>query len=144
MRECRGCKRTLGTSEFASDTRTRCKGCELFTITLKNTRGRGAPLEMELDEVLEVFGASGSRRCFYCGIDEASYVSLRIPTPGGIGLRLGLDRIDSAAPYVAGNVVICCLVCNRIKSSTFTHDEMLAIGRAINESWRARGLDAVL
>src|SRR5678815_4920208 len=99
MRECRGCRRRLGESEFATAARTSCKGCELFVITTRNTRGRGAPLEMTRQEVLDVFADAASRRCFYCGIDEASYVRLRIPTPGGVGLRLGLDRVDSSASY---------------------------------------------
>ena len=57
-------------------------------------------------------------------------------------MRLGLDRIDSSGPYTVSNVVVCCLVCNRIKSSIFSHDEMRRIGRAIGEIWTARGLHA--
>jgi hypothetical protein len=99
---------------------------------------------MTRQEVLDVFADAASRRCFYCGIDEASYVRLRIPTPGGVGLRLGLDRVDSSASYTRDNVVVCCLVCNRVKSSTFSHEEMQSIGRAINANWVTRGLNAVL
>ena len=92
---------------------------------------------------MAVFGSADLRRCFYCGISEPAYVSLRIPTPsGGPGLRLGLDRKDSDAPYREGNVVVCCLVCNRVKSSTFTHEEMIHLGRLIRDVWVARGLDA--
>ena len=68
-----------------------------------------------------------------------------VKTPSGKpGLRLGLDRKDTAAPYRSGNVVVCCLVCNRLKSSTFTHAEMLELGRCVMRIWRGRGLDAAL
>lgn len=116
-----------------------------YDVTRSNERGRGKPLRMTRKELLRAFGASATRRCFYCGISEAAYIGLRIPTPSGKpGLRLGLDRIDSAASYTPGNVVICCLVCNRVKSSTFSHREMVRLGRAIHESWVDRGLDARL
>jgi hypothetical protein len=95
--------------------------------------------------MLEAFGAAASRRCYYCGISEAAYVELRVVTPSGKpGLRLGIDRTDSSAAYRAGNVVVCCLVCNRIKSSLFSHGEMQELGRTINMLWQARGIDAVL
>lgn len=37
---------------------------------------------------------------------------------------VGLDRKDSSKGYVVGNVVACCLACNRIKNEHLTHDEM--------------------
>jgi len=40
--------------------------------------------------------------CHYCG--------------GEVTQRLGLDRVDSAKGYIPGNVVQCCLNCNRMKS----------------------------
>jgi hypothetical protein len=102
-------------------------------------------LELTRDELLAVFTTAAERRCFYCGISEAAYVSLLVPTPSGKpGLRLGLDRVDTGRPYVDGNVVVCCLVCNRLKSSTFAHTEMVEVGRTVNSIWRQRGLDADL
>lgn len=144
-RTCTSCRRELTDADFATPLRKVCKGCELYKVTLSNTRGRGAPLEMTRGEVLAVFGSATDRRCFYCGIAEADYVGLLIPTPSGRpGLRLGLDRVDSHESYTSGNVVVCCLVCNRLKSSTFTHAEMVELGRAVNSILRARGLDATL
>ena len=145
MRTCKTCKRSLDADEFAKPERQECKGCELFKVTQSNEKGRGKPLQMTRDEVLAAFGNAKTRRCVYCGISEPAYVSLQIPTPSGKpGLRLGLDRRDSAAAYTTANVVICCLVCNRLKSSTFTHGEMVALGQHVNQIWRARGLDAEL
>jgi hypothetical protein len=100
---------------------------------------------MTREEILEAFGSTAQRRCYYCGISEPAYVSLAVKTQSGKpGLRLGLDRKDTAAPYRSGNVVVCCLVCNRLKSSTFTHAEMLELGRCVMRIWRGRGLDAAL
>lgn len=137
--------RDLDEVEYAGSQRRCCKGCELYDAMLANTRGRGAPLEMSRVEVLEVFGRSTERRCYYCGISEAAYVSLGIPTPSGKpGLRLGLDRKDSTLAYTTANVVVCCLVCNRLKSSTFKHDEMVQLGKQVMLIWQERGLDADL
>jgi hypothetical protein len=143
MRTCRACGRALDEAEFATPLRVKCKACELYESTLANTKGKGAPLEMTREEMLDAFGASGHRRCYYCGISEPAYVRLAVKTPSGKpGLRLGLDRKDTALPYRAGNVVVCCLVCNRLKSSTFTHDEMVELGQSVMQIWRRRGLDA--
>jgi hypothetical protein len=142
---CKKCKRELPATEYAAPFRTCCKACELYDSTLANTKGKGAPLAMDRDDVIAVFGSSDERRCYYCGISEASYVGLGVPTPSGKpGLRLGLDRKDSSAPYRADNVVVCCLVCNRLKSATFNHDEMLALGKQVMLIWQERGLDAEL
>ena len=143
MRTCGACKRALAETEYAKPERKRCKACELFNATRANERGRGKPLRMTREEMLGVFGLAPDRRCHYCGISEADYVGLAVPTPSGRpGLRLGLDRIDTQASYTVDNVVVCCLVCNRVKSSTFTYDEMVRIGERIEEVWKDRGLDA--
>jgi hypothetical protein len=143
VKSCKTCKRNLEEDEFAKPERVECKGCELFNVTRSNEKGRGKPLEMTREELLDAFGDAKLRRCYYCGISEPAYVSLEIPTPSGRpGLRLGLDRVDTSAPYTADNVVVCCLVCNRLKSSTFSHEEMIRLGRQVNQVWRARGLDA--
>ena len=43
----------------------------------------------------------------------------------------GLDRIDSKAPYTASNCVPCCPICNVVRHNTFTCDEMIVIGKAV-------------
>lgn len=57
--------------------------------------------------------------CHYC--DEA------LPKTGG------LDRIDNARGYEPGNVVPCCLPCNRIRGDNFTHEEMMELAPSIRE-----------
>ncbi len=55
--------------------------------------------------------------CIYCGESGQS----------------GCDRIDNAAGHIKENVVPCCRVCNTTRMDTFTHSEMLLIGRVIRQ-----------
>lgn len=51
--------------------------------------------------------------CAYCGSDGSNELSYN-----GMQMRYnGIDRIDSAKPYEAGNVVSCCSFCNALKGS---------------------------
>lgn len=47
------------------------------------------------------------------------------------GTGSGLDRIDSSLGYAIGNVVPCCVACNRIKNVYLTHAEMKAAMAAV-------------
>ena len=68
-------------------------------------------LEYALTEAeLEVLIASD---CHYCGCPPSN---VRRPSPsGGEFVFNGIDRVDNALGYVAGNVVTCCTTCNRAK-----------------------------
>jgi len=51
--------------------------------------------------------------CHYCGCPPSI---VRRPSPsGGEFVFNGIDRMDSTLGYVAGNVVTCCITCNRAK-----------------------------
>jgi len=56
--------------------------------------------------------------CFYCGIPAQTDNPRMAP-------RVGIDRIDNDLGYVDGNVVPCCMDCNRMKS-VFTLDHFYA------------------
>lgn len=55
--------------------------------------------------------------CFYCGDTK----------------RLGLDRIDNNKGHTMDNVVVCCYDCNVARSNNFSHEEMIILGKTINE-----------
>lgn len=59
-----------------------------------NARAKGFQVAISLDEAKALFVAP----CDYCG-----------------GVGGGIDRIDSAAGYIAGNVAPCCAICNYAK-----------------------------
>ena len=44
-----------------------------------------------------------------------------------------LDRKDNHLGYSKENCVVCCSVCNHVKGNIFTYDEMLILGKTINE-----------
>ncbi len=53
----------------------------------------------------------------------------------------GIDRIDNDRGYVVGNVVTCCITCNRAKSD-LTHADFLAgIGRLVHHVTTTRLVD---
>lgn len=47
--------------------------------------------------------------------------------------RLTIDRVDNNKGYEINNIVLCCYRCNSIKGDYFTKEEMLKIGKIIND-----------
>ena len=140
----RVCQRDMSDMNFIRGGQP-CKGCRLYREIRGNEGRRGHPLEISQEELLSFYGESEVRSCHYCGIEEKFFVQQRIPTASiddqgnpRPSLKLGIDRIDSNLPYRFDNIVICCLVCNRIKSSIFSHDEMIVIGKSVNDIWNNR------
>jgi len=52
-----------------------------------------------------------------------------------------LDRIDNSIGYTKDNCVVCCKVCNRVKSNYFTYREMLKLGNIIKDINESRAYD---
>lgn len=64
-----------------------------------------------------------SQSCIYCG---------KKPSNKRDHYRYsGLDRKDNTKGYIKNNVVPCCKECNSIKGNNLTHEEMLAVGKAL-------------
>ncbi len=119
----------------------KCKLCSQWNNLKSNAKKEKHKLELTLASFKVLYGRSSGRRCYYCSIDEAAFIKLSIKNPRGhVTEALGLDRVDSSLGYVESNVVLCCLVCNRIKSNIFSHKEMLEIGKALQSAWIQRGL----
>jgi len=84
-----------------------------FSVIKSQAKIRGKEFNLTKEYVEPLFKAP----CYYCGDKTES---------------LNLDRVDNSKGYVIGNVVSCCNMCNRIKS-TMTLDEMLIhINKIIN------------
>jgi len=70
--------------------------------------------------------------CFYCHrniekIDEKNdFFAKR-------SKRLTIDRLDNLKGYTIGNIVLCCYRCNSIKGDFFSKNEMIKIGKIIQE-----------
>lgn len=79
------------------------------------------------------------RACGYCGITENDLPALGLTTQVGLPLqRLGVDRRSSTEPYRMGNLTLCCFACNKVKSNTFTDEEMRLLGETVAEIWAQR------
>lgn len=78
----------------------------------KNAPQRGHSYELTNEEAEKIlFG-----NCFYCGAPPGLIAYARSYSARGI-LMSGIDRVDSAIGYIAGNVVSCCKTCNLMKNT---------------------------
>lgn len=67
-------------------------------------------------------------QCHYCGspIEWLKYSSKKCSA-------YYLDRKDNLQGYSKENCVVCCSICNRVKSNQFSYKEMVKLGRLISE-----------
>ena len=84
---------------YAADFRARCRTDlhRAYMTYRRNALAAGRAFELTEADAAAYFNAP----CAYCGAQ----------TEG-----LGIDRVDSAKGYVAGNMTACCTLCNRMKS----------------------------
>lgn len=54
--------------------------------------------------------------CYYCGTQPSNFSGPTTGSKSGGFTYNGIDRLDNATGYVAGNVVSCCYICNRAKN----------------------------
>jgi len=102
---------------------------------LKNSaKQRKNDLKISRDEFV-VWYSNQRKQCTYCGIPEEK-IHLLKSINGYTSKKLGIDRIDSSLGYESGNICLCCINCNRIKSNIFSYEEMLAIGELIHKKWK--------
>lgn len=73
-----------------------------------HARTKGHPFELSNEQVQQLIFAD----CFYCGSSPGNIMQLSRhgPTP-----YQGIDRLDNSKGYVLGNVVPCCIRCNKMK-----------------------------
>jgi len=102
---------------------------DLFVAYKRSAKARNR--EFALD--IETFRALTKGNCFYCGKEPAQQISAGKDCYGHY-IYNGVDRIDNALGYVAGNVRSCCKHCNTAKAS-MTECEFLAwITKVYNHS----------
>lgn len=87
----------------------------LFNYARRKSKAKGISWTLTLEQFTVIRAAVV---CTYC----------QFPLPE---VGIGLDRLDNAKGYEPGNVAPCCTVCNRARSSHFTYEEMLELGKAI-------------
>jgi hypothetical protein len=99
-------------------------GC-LVASYKKSARQRGLPYTLTLDEFYDLTKGN----CQYCGCEPGQFKTLHSPPTTKYMYPSytynGIDRVDSSKGYVQGNVVPCCIHCNRAKRA-MSVDEFLA------------------
>jgi hypothetical protein len=90
----------------------------------RHARDRGIEFLLSRESVDELV----RQPCAYCG-DPAGNLKRTKNLPDGFPHN-GIDRVDSSLPYIAGNVVPCCGLCNRAKRD-MPRDQFLAWARRV-------------
>jgi len=92
--------------------------------------GKSEKREISKEDFIKWYN-SQDKKCVYCGIlgEEIRGEIFRCWETK----RLQIDRKDSDKPYKEGNLVLACPICNFIKGSYFTYNEMLKIGEIVKE-----------
>lgn len=70
--------------------------------------------------------------CTYCNA-EIPWRAYSILRGDYLSRAYFLDRKDNSSGYSKENCVVCCTVCNKIKGSYLTHEEMLAAMKAVTD-----------
>ena len=94
----------------------------VYNTLVSASKRRGIPCEITYKQFLE-FTTVGD--CEYCTRP------IRWKSRGGVKAGHHLDRKDNLQGYFRENCVVCCGECNRIKSSIYTHEQMLIIGKLL-------------
>lgn len=92
---------------------TKPKGVAAFNSTYKgyklSARNRGLLFELTKEEFREI----SQQNCYYGGESPSNICKGHIL--GSDFIYNGIDRIDNTKGYIKGNVVPCCIKCNKIK-----------------------------
>ena len=72
--------------------------------------------------------------CHYCG----DLIEWKSRGKKGANSAYYLDRKDNTKGYFKDNCVVCCSLCNLTKHNQFTYNEMILLGKTINEIKRQR------
>ena len=107
----------------------------LYNLLVSRTKRVGRTAEAVRHSVLITYEQfvpfTSIYECHYCG---DKIVWSEHPRKGQT-TAANLDRMDNNRPYELGNLVVCCLRCNKAKNTHFTYAEWLQIGRLIR-SWK--------
>jgi hypothetical protein len=89
----------------------------------KSARNKNHPFELTRDQVAEMM----DQPCHYCGAEPSNSL---VQHGKRIRPYQGIDRLDNSKGYVVGNVVPCCIICNKMKKA-MNETEFMSHVRAI-------------
>lgn len=79
---------------------------------------RGLKFELPVED----FKKLTKDNCYYCG--QSPNRIMKSKSDNSEYLYNGIDRLDSNIGYLSGNIVTCCIVCNRMKM-VLNHDNFI-------------------
>lgn len=141
--QCRDCQTEDPQLHYQSGKMTRCYDCQNhknITSTAPYKRFEEEGREQVGREELVDWKRNQERVCCYCGNTDRDLgiYSLNVHNNRN-GVRheaLNVDRINSDEPYILENLVLCCGLCNSIKSSNLSLEEMKQLGPVLLEILR--------
>lgn len=98
------------------------------------TKERGIDCILTFEEFLEF---TSIKNCHYCD-DDILWKPYR--DFGTTSFRYFLDRKDSDLGYFKENLVVCCSLCNYVKSDKFTYEEFLLLVPTLKDIRRIRNV----
>jgi hypothetical protein len=106
----------------------------LMSILKRNAEKRNMEFSLTRESFTEWWN-NQEQKCVYCEI-PIERLSI-VDRSKKLAKRLSIDRIDNNKGYIDGNLALCCMRCNFIKSNLFTFDEMKEIGQKyIKPKWQ--------
>jgi hypothetical protein len=105
-------------------------GESLYRHLFNNYKGGAKKRGYTFEITVEQFTLLVQSLCHYCGAKP--FTVCKQKTKAGSVLYNGIDRLDNAQGYVAGNVVSCCRHCNRAKAE-LSVDDFLGLVKRICE-----------
>jgi hypothetical protein len=100
-------------------------------IVLHEYRNGASARGLEFSLSVEQFVSIQAQPCFYCG-SEPTRVKVLSKTKSTRSKYVynGIDRVDNALGYVAGNCVSCCTRCN-VSKGPMSQEAFIAMAQAI-------------
>jgi hypothetical protein len=103
-------------------------GSGVFSCFSRNAKARGIEVLISREAFLDWY--SGQEQfCVYCGltIEQIKLLPKQYVRRSG-AKRFSVDRKDNDKGYAEGNLVLSCYMCNTIKNSFLSYDEMKMVG----------------
>lgn len=102
-----------------------------YSVIRQNTKNRGIEVTITRGEFINWYG-NQNKICVYCGLSIED-IALLPPTyiRRSGKKRLSVDRMDNEKGYSIDNIVLACYMCNTIKNSFLTFEEMKEVGNLV-------------
>lgn len=141
---CEGCHtatvRRRGKTAKPNEARHLCQSCvhqkrpyESLYNGLFNDHRR-IPVDLTYEEYVEF---TKQTTCTYCA-DQIPWVPYGTVNGKFKSRAYFLDRRDHSKSYSKNNCVVCCTFCNRLRSTDFSYEEFLLIGKVLKKIRKAR------